>query len=283
MELDNYKDSDKLIEECKDNIKEIKDHDLEFLTIEKCNSEILMDALETKKLYEDHKEWENANEIIKKLDKKIEDINENKEKIKNKKNVKILVGAAIAVVVILILFAVEMNIVSSYVVAGILILFALVMNNVSLNKKKEQAYQDIEGKIITGEYTYDGGYSGHSSTFNIEIQILDNNKCNIYENISFSTSSYQNTDKKIYEYYTEDADYGIGIANNEVVFGVKTRCYGNAVKLFVIEFDENNNIKRIYTENFNSYTPMTLYVRDGMIRKPTGTYDPKDNCYICNK
>ena len=262
MELDNYKDSDKLIKECKDNIKEIKDYNLELLAMEKCNSEILEDVIEAKKLYEDHKEWENANEIIKNLDKKIKEINENKEK--NKKIIKILVKIAI-------------------VVAIILIIFAIVMNNVNLNKKKEQAYQDIEGKIITGKYTYGGYYSDYSSTFNLEIQILDNNKCNIYENTSSSSSSYKNTDKNIYEYYTENADYNIEVANNKVVFKVNTKCYGNAVEPFVIEFDDNNNIKRIHTENLNSHTPMTLYVKNGTIQKPTGTYNEEYNCYIRNK
>lgn len=230
--------------------------------MEKCNSEILEDVLEAKKLYEDHKEWKNANEIIKKLDKKIEEINENKEK--NKKIKKILVKISIVATIIL-------------------IIVAIVMNNVNLNMKKEQAYQDIDGKIITGKYTYGGSYSSYSSTFNLEIQILDNNKCNIYENTSSSSSSYKTTGEKIYEYYTENADYNIEINNNKVVFKVHTRCYGDAVEPFIIEFDENNNIKRIHTENLNSHTPMTLYVKNGTIQKPTGTFDEKYNCYIRNK
>lgn len=246
MELDNYKDSDKLIEECKDNIKEIKDYNLELLAIEKCNSEILEDVLEAKKLYEDHKEWKNANEIIKKIDKKIEEINKNEEK--NKKIVKILVKVAI-------------------IVAVILIIFAIVMNNVSLNKKKEQAYQDIEGKIITGTY---------NNSYYLEIQILDNNKCNIYE-------KFPRNEKTIYEYYRENMDYDIKISDSKVTFIVGTRCYGNAVEPFVIEFDENNNIERIHTKNFNSHIPMTLNVKEGTIQKPTGTYNEEYHCYIRNK
>lgn len=103
MELDNYKDSDELILECKKQIKEIREYNLQLLAEDRFNSQELSDILEAKEIYEKHKEWKDSDKILKKINKKIDEINANKEK--NKKLIKKIIIITIISIIIIAIFS----------------------------------------------------------------------------------------------------------------------------------------------------------------------------------
>ncbi len=113
MKLDNYKDSEELVIECEKKIDEIKDLNLQQIAEEKINSKNIMDLLEAKKIYKENKEWKDSDIVLKEIENKIKEINDNKEKCKNR--IKKLVIIAIVMVLLIAIIVAVVTIASSII------------------------------------------------------------------------------------------------------------------------------------------------------------------------